>query len=89
MNDDEDIQAEKDTLDTREYPDPSDMDQDDDVVLSRCPYCKKMIAEDSEVCPRCGNFINVEDSVEPGRFPLWFFIGLGLVLLVLIFGYLL
>jgi len=76
-------------LDARELPDPSDMDRDDDVVLSRCPYCKKMIAEESEVCPKCGSFISQEDSTDPEKFPKWFLIGLVLVILVMIFGWVL
>ena len=75
----------QDMLDERELPDPSDMDQDDCMVLSRCPYCKKMIAEDSEVCPKCGSFVNVEDSTEPGRFPIWFVVGLVLAMVVIAF----
>lgn len=75
-------------LDDRDLPDPSDMDQDDDVVLSRCPYCKKMIGEDSEICPKCGSFISSEDSTEPGKTPKWFLIGLGIAILVIIFAWL-
>jgi len=56
-------------LDDRDLPDPSDMDQDDYTVMSRCPHCKKMIDEQSEVCPRCGMYLSVED--EPKKFPLW------------------
>lgn len=69
----------------REMPDPSDMDQDDDVVLSRCPYCKKMIAEDAEICPRCGSFISQEDSIEEQKFPKWFVVAVVVVILMMVF----
>jgi predicted nucleic acid-binding Zn ribbon protein len=89
-DDDDDIPLDdQDMLDQRELPDPSDMDQDDDVVLSRCPYCKKMIAEESEVCPKCGSFISAEDSQEPEKFPKWFLLGLLVVILIMIFGWVL
>jgi len=61
----------EDELEDRELPDPSDMDQDEDfAVLSRCPSCKKMIDEDSEVCPICGHYLNREED-SPRQFPIW------------------
>ena len=76
QDDDDTPLDDRDMLDDRELPDP---------VLSRCPYCKKMIAEDSEVCPKCGNYLSVEDSTEPQRFPIWFAMGLVLAILVIVF----
>ena len=61
---------EEDELDDRELPDTSDMDQDDYTLMSRCPNCKKMIDEQSEMCPKCGYFISVEDAPKEGP-PLW------------------
>jgi uncharacterized protein (DUF983 family) len=48
-----------------------------------------MIAEESEVCPKCGSFISQEDSTDPEKFPKWFLIGLVIVILVMIFGWVL
>jgi predicted nucleic acid-binding Zn ribbon protein len=73
-------------LDDRELPDPSDMDQDDYTVMSRCPYCKKMIDEQSEVCPLCGNFISAED--QPKKVPIWAVVLILLALLTMVLGYL-
>ena len=77
---------EDDDFDDHELPDPSDMDQDDYTVMSRCPHCKKMIDEQSEVCPRCGNFISVEDT--PQKQSLWVVILIVLMLLTVVIVYL-
>jgi uncharacterized paraquat-inducible protein A len=70
-------------LDDRELPDPSDMDQDDYTVMSRCPHCKKMIDEQSEICPRCGYFITTE---QPARsYSLWIILLIALATLMMIF----
>ena len=76
-----------DDLDDPELPDRSDMDLDDFTVMSRCPYCKKMIADDSEICPHCGNFISSEDA--PRRYPLWIIIGMVLAILGVFTGWIL
>jgi predicted nucleic acid-binding Zn ribbon protein len=76
------MSVDEDEMDDRELPDPSDMDQDDYVVMSRCPHCKKMIDEDADVCPRCGYFITTDES--PRRFPIWVMVGIVLMLLAVI-----
>ena len=75
----------EDDLDNRDLPDPSDMDQDDYTVMSRCPYCKKMIDEQSEVCPKCGHFISTEDTRKP--FPLWVVVVVVLAALTMILNW--
>ncbi|MEA2735669.1 MAG: hypothetical protein QOE14_2120, partial [Humisphaera sp.] len=41
-------------------PDPSEMDSHDDPDLDVCPYCRKMISEEAERCPHCGQYITAE-----------------------------
>jgi RNA polymerase subunit RPABC4/transcription elongation factor Spt4 len=69
----------------RDLPDPSDMDQDDYTVMSRCPYCKKMIDEQSEVCPKCGQFISSED--EPRPYPWWLVVVIVLAVLTMVLSW--
>ena len=73
---------EEDELDDRELPDPSDMDQDDYTLMSRCPNCKKMIDEQSEMCPKCGYFISQEDA--PRKVPVWIILGAVLMLVAML-----
>lgn len=74
-----------DPEDDPELPDPSDMDQDDYTVMSRCPHCRKMIDEESEVCPRCGEFISTEDS--PQKYPIWFALGVAVLIVAVFVAY--
>ncbi len=46
-----------------------------------CPYCKRLIHEESQRCPYCGNYISEEDVV-PTRKPWWIIIGALLVLYI-------
>ncbi len=45
------------------------MDDGDDPELVDCPYCRKEILEETDICPHCGNFISKEDA--PFNQPLW------------------
>src|SRR3954449_11451593 len=45
-----------------EGPDPSDFDDDDQPDLLPCPYCRKLIDEDTPRCPHCGQWISAEDA---------------------------
>ena len=55
--------------DDRDDPDESDMDDDDDPEAVACPYCRRPMSEDADICPHCGNFISFEDA--PRRRPWW------------------
>jgi len=70
--------------DDRELPDPSDMDPEDDEVDvgDPCPNCKKIVYEDAERCPHCGQYIAREDAAE-GK-PPWILVGAAVCLLVVI-----
>ncbi len=73
--------------------DPLDADQDsasvdDDEETIPCPFCKKPIHEDADVCPRCRNFVGGDDG--PRRVPPLVWIGVilaGLCALTWIFLY--
>ena len=70
-------------LDEREDPDASDMDEDDDPPLVPCPFCRRKISEEAEVCPGCGNFVSAAEAT--GRRPVWWVAGLvacGVIVLI-------
>ena len=72
--------------------DPLASDQDpreaDDVEESiRCPFCKKPIHENADVCNHCGNFVGGADA--PRHLPVLIWVGVtlaALCVLVWIFG---
>jgi hypothetical protein len=88
LNDDDDDQD--DSID-REAPDPSDMDaddaddanHDDDVDTIPCPYCRKPVYEQADICPHCGSFISREDA--PRRRPWWVWLGAVLAFLAVLY----
>ena len=67
-------------LTDRDAPLESDMDSPADGApgYEPCPYCEKLLYENADLCPHCGNFINF-DELSSGR-PGWFKLGLGLAL---------
>jgi hypothetical protein len=62
-----------------EGPDASDIDDSDDAETVPCPYCRKPIHEQTDICPHCGSFISFQDA--PRRQPGWIWAGaiLGLI----------
>ena len=59
-----------------EDPLESDQDEDDGDEVGEtvpCPFCKKPIHEDADVCPKCGNFVGSTDA--PRRVPMYIFLG--------------
>ena len=57
----------------RDEPDEFDRDHDDDPATVACPYCRKEIFEEAELCPHCGSYISFEDA--PRRHPRWLVAG--------------
>jgi predicted nucleic acid-binding Zn ribbon protein len=43
--------------DDRDDPLPSDQDSSDDATQVPCPYCRKPISEDANLCPHCDSFV--------------------------------
>jgi predicted nucleic acid-binding Zn ribbon protein len=66
--------------DDRNDPDESDQDYSDDPEFVHCPYCRKLIPEDAEMCPHCGSYISQEDA--PPSKPWWLVIGVVVTLIV-------
>ncbi len=62
-----------------EGPDPSEMDSSDDPDLDVCPHGRRMIVEDAERCPHCGEYVAPGDV--PLSRPWWIAIVIVLVLL--------
>jgi hypothetical protein len=71
--------------DDPEAPDPSDMDSHDEPDLDACPYCRKLIYEDTEQCPHCKRYLSEEDA--PLSKPAWIVIGTLLALAVMLLFY--
>jgi predicted nucleic acid-binding Zn ribbon protein len=47
-----------------------------------CPYCKEEIAEDTERCPECGNYLSREDQPVERRSLSWFVLVVLVLLIV-------
>ncbi|CAN5321848.1 hypothetical protein BH11PLA2_BH11PLA2_00710 [soil metagenome] len=61
------------TNDDDDYEDdemPEGVDHDDEWATVKCRYCRAEIAEDSEQCPRCGNWFSREEH--PSESKTWF-----------------
>jgi predicted nucleic acid-binding Zn ribbon protein len=55
---------------------------DDDEPTVECPYCRAEIHEDSQRCPRCGEYISAEDAAPSARKPWWLILGVIVCLYV-------
>ena len=68
-----------------EAPDDSDLgpdgDGDDDETIP-CPYCRRPVYEQAEICPHCNRFISSEDV--PRRLPWWVWAGVVLCLVAVL-----
>ena len=73
----------KEELDDSEFPDHSDVDDSESTDIESCPMCGKLIYEQAEVCPHCGNFISAEHARH--RKPMWIVIGVILCLILALF----
>ena len=74
---DEDDRDDEDGDSVDEDPLESDQDPDDAGDVEEtvvCPFCKRSLHEDADVCPRCGNFIGGDDAPRP-RVPVFIWIG--------------
>lgn len=71
-NDDD---AEREQAD-RELPDESDMDSTDEEGLDACPFCRKMIFEDAERCPHCGQYLVDQGQAGASTWVVWVIVAL-------------
>jgi len=72
--DDDDPDDWDDAYDAARDYDPDDLETypeglygDDGPPTVPCPHCRAEIIEDSERCPRCGNYLSREDAPPPRR----------------------
>jgi predicted nucleic acid-binding Zn ribbon protein len=77
---------EDDSVD-RDLPDESDMDSFDEPGVMPCPYCRKLVSEDAELCPHCKNYISIEDA--PARNPGWITFGVIITIAIIVIVWLL
>src|SRR5687767_14306445 len=73
-------------LDDRDLPDRSDTDGGDesefDSDTEPCPFCRKPVYADADLCPHCGNFIALAEATDRKR--AWFLVALALSLLIVL-----
>ena len=74
-DDDDGDSVDEDPLESDQDP-ADDLDEEETVP---CPFCKKPIHEDADVCPRCGNYVGAIDA--PRRVPAIIWIGVALAML--------
>ena len=78
-----DDETDADDLSEKEWPDESDTAAPASIDLAPCPYCRKMIFAEAEICPHCRNFISFEDQ-RSQRKPYWFILGVVLAILIML-----
>jgi hypothetical protein len=76
-----------DAVNDHEGPDPADTNPGDTGAIVPCPFCRRAVHEDADLCPGCGNFIGGSDDPSP-RWPWWITIGTILLLVAFVLGYL-
>lgn len=74
----------------RDRDDEFDLDESDDlddeagdsdaIATMPCPHCLGTIFDDSERCPRCGEYLTREAA--PSRPPWWVVVGVGIALVI-------
>ena len=66
-----------------EDPDPSDTDAGTEYAEQvPCPHCRKLIYEQAEQCPACGQYISDEET--PEKKANWIFITVVLLVLAIV-----
>ena len=76
-----------DSLDENDDPADADVDESEHAEGDHCPYCRKLIYEQAEVCPHCGSYLSREDV--PNRKPLWMVTVVVLCLAAILLGWVL
>jgi ribosomal protein S27AE len=74
--------AEDDSIDDWEDPDPSDQDRDDEPDEIECPRCGGSLIEIADFCPHCGSGISEADHrAAANRLRKWLVVMLLVVML--------
>ncbi|WP_439623677.1 zinc ribbon domain-containing protein [Gemmata sp.] len=62
---------------------PAGLYDDDGPATVPCPHCRAEILEDSERCPRCGEYLSAEDAPRQVSGTAWVVLVLMLVAILL------
>lgn len=76
-----DPRDEDDELD--EGPDDSDLDDEQETPVDRCPKCGGAIYEDAERCPKCGHYLTMA-LPRGSRIGAWIVLGFLLALVAIV-----
>jgi hypothetical protein len=72
--DEEDWDEDEEGWDEDEDGEEDEAPEEDEEPTVPCPYCKRLIHEDSPRCPYCATYVSQEDA-PPSRKPWWIIIG--------------
>lgn len=73
------------------YDDDADEngDEDEEEPTITCPYCRAEVWEEAPQCPRCGEYLSLEDRQARHQWqPRWIVLTAALLLLLIFLGYL-
>lgn len=79
--DEDDDDAELD----REDPDQADIDPDESEATGDtepCPYCRKPVWDQADICPHCGTFVSF--ATVRRRKPLWLILTVAICILIVL-----
>jgi len=63
---------------------PDDADDDESAETQACPRCGREVYEDAERCAYCGHYISEEEPTGMAGKPMWFKLGLVVLVLALV-----
>lgn len=67
--------------------DYGDDDEEEPTIL--CPYCRAEVWEEASQCPKCGEYLSLEDRQARHEWrPRWIVLTAALLLLLILLGYL-
>lgn len=67
--------------------DYGDDDEEEPTIL--CPYCRAEVWEEASQCPKCGEYLSLEDRQGGHQWrPRWIVLTAAMLLLLILLGYL-
>ena len=73
--------------DEDDYGDDDEDDEDEPTIL--CPYCRAEVWEEASQCPKCGEYLSLEDRQARHQWqPRWIVLTAAMLLLLILLGYL-